>query len=91
MKVGLRWFATCLLLLSIQRAAEACPVCYGGDGTTTVGGMNQAILFLLGVTGTVLAGISTFFVYMWKRIRTQRRIVSDSIFVNANGNLRQVN
>jgi len=87
MKVGLRWLGTFLLLLSIQHAAEACPVCYGGDGTTTVSGMNQAILFLLGVTGTVLAGISTFFLYMWRRIRIQRRMISDSIVINASGNL----
>lgn len=53
--------------------ALGCPVCYGAADSPMIDGMNAAILTLVGITGMVLAGISTFFLYLIKRIRAQRR------------------
>ena len=61
-----------LLTFAFHCFSEACPLCYGDTGTSGVNGMNQAILFLLGTTGVVLSGITTFFLFMWRRIRSQR-------------------
>ncbi len=70
----MKWRFLILLLLAIagHSLVEACPLCYGDTGTSGVSGMNQAILFLLGTTGVVFSGITTFFLFMWKRIRNQR-------------------
>jgi len=55
-----------LLFASVQSAA-ACPSCYGDPDSSMTSGMNAAILILLGITGTVLAGVTIFFVYLRKR------------------------
>jgi hypothetical protein len=49
--------------------AWACPVCYGASDSSTIAGVNFAILALLGVTGSVLAGFASFFLYIRKRSR----------------------
>jgi hypothetical protein len=45
----------------------ACPVCYGSTDASTIAGVNLAILALLGVTGSVLAGFGSFFLHIRKR------------------------
>lgn len=55
-----------LLLLSVQ-AASACPSCFGDPDSSMTSGMNAAILILLAITGTVLAAVSAFFLYLRKR------------------------
>ena len=59
-----------LLVLAFILMAEpawACPVCYGSTDALTIAGVNLAILALLGVTGSVLAGFASFFLYIRKR------------------------
>jgi len=53
----------------IAEPAWACPVCYGASDASTIAGVNFAILALLGVTGSVLAGFASFFLYIRKRSR----------------------
>jgi hypothetical protein len=50
-------------------SAQACPVCYGSTDASTIAGVNLAIFALLGVTGSVLAGFASFFLYIRKRSR----------------------
>lgn len=59
-------FLVGLLMFSITQAA-ACPVCFGEKGSAATEGLNWAIMFLLGVTGTVLSAIGAFFLRMKKR------------------------
>ena len=50
--------------------AWACPACFGGgDGSAVVDGMNAAILVMLGILGTVFAGIIAFIFWMRRRSR----------------------
>jgi hypothetical protein len=49
--------------------AWTCPVCYGSTDASTIAGVNLAILALLGVTGSVLAGFGSFFLHIRKRSR----------------------
>jgi hypothetical protein len=49
--------------------AWGCPVCYGSTDASTIAGVNLAIVALLGVTGGVLAGFASFFLYIRKRSR----------------------
>jgi hypothetical protein len=55
------------LLLVAANAAHACPSCFGDPDSSMTSGMNAAILILLGITGTVLAAVSAFFLYLRKR------------------------
>jgi hypothetical protein len=58
-----------LALVAIPRAARACPVCFGQSDSPMAWGTNVAILFMLGVTGAVLAGFGAFIVYLMRRAK----------------------
>ena len=58
-----------LTLLLLSEQVLACPVCYGASDSTSTAGVNFAILALLGVTGSVLAGFASFFLHLRKRSR----------------------
>lgn len=62
-------FTAGLWILTGVSQASACPVCYGASDSPMADGVNAAIIFLLGVTGTVLSGVVAFFVYMRKRTK----------------------
>ena len=49
--------------------AMACPVCFGDKNSAEVEGARWAILFLLGVTGTVLSGVASLLLYFRKRAK----------------------
>jgi len=55
------------LLWGWGSVAVACPSCYGDPQSPMTEGMNAAILFLLGVTGTVLTTVTVFFVYLRRK------------------------
>lgn len=63
--------ALCGMLLWPE-ALRACPSCYGAADGAMIQGMNMAILAMLGITGCVLAAISSFFLMMRRRIRQLR-------------------
>jgi len=65
--VRLTVVAVCLMTFAAYSAA--CPVCYGEQGSAEVEGARWAILFLLGVTGTVLAAVVTFVLHVRKRTK----------------------
>lgn len=53
-----------LLAVAAQQSAFACATCYGASDSPLAQGMNWGILTLLVVVGSVLFGISAFFVYI---------------------------
>ncbi len=57
-----------LLLATLGLAAKstvlACATCYGASDSPLAQGMNWGILVLLGVIGSVLTGITAFFVHV---------------------------
>ncbi len=57
------------VLFCLPAAAQACPVCYGDPNSPAAKGMQAAVLFLLGLTGLVLAGFAGMFFYFWNRSR----------------------
>lgn len=58
-----------LALILIPERVMACPVCYGASDSNIIAGVNLAILALLGITGGVLAGFASFFLYIRTRAR----------------------
>jgi hypothetical protein len=58
-----------LVIVASPRAALACPVCFGQSDSPLALGTNMAILFMLGVTGSVLAGFAGFIFYLIRRGR----------------------
>ena len=58
-----------LALANTPEPALACPVCFGMLEGPLADGTNKAILALLGITGSVLVGFATFFIYLIRRAR----------------------
>jgi len=59
-----------LLVLVAAEPALACPACFGAAGeidSPMAEGMNNGVLVLLGVIGTVQGGFAAFFVALWRR------------------------
>ena len=84
-----RLLCLCVALLVIGGAAFSCPVCFGEKESPMAAGMNTAVLFMLGVTGSVFSLIGLFFVLIWRRYR--QRQLSDQTFVNERGVLQSKN
>jgi hypothetical protein len=55
------------VLLAVPRVALACPVCFGQSDSPMALAANMGILFMLGVTVSVLAAFACFFVYLMRR------------------------
>ena len=73
--VVMAFIATC-------ESALACPVCYGANDSPMTAGMNIAIFALLGVTGSVFAGVVSFYFYMRKRSKMTLHGVVDPPSLN---------
>jgi protein-S-isoprenylcysteine O-methyltransferase Ste14 len=56
-----------VVLTAIPATAPACPTCFSAPDSPTGDGVRLAVLSLLAVTGTVLAGFATLFLYIRKR------------------------
>jgi len=71
----------------IPETVSACSVCFGAppDHPMTES-LNLAIIALIGVTGTVLGGISTFFIFLARRGKKISEIME--IYDSHNGNGR---
>ena len=57
-------------VLLAPASAFACGSCYGAADSSATNGLNFAILSMIGVTGGVLAGMTSFFFYLRKRARS---------------------
>ncbi len=71
---GVAWAV--LALLSIPNSVFACGSCYGAADSSATAGMNFAILSMIGVTGGVMAAMTSFFFYL--RRRALRYMSADS-------------
>ena len=56
----------------IASAANACPVCFGGENSISKG-MDSAIFFLLSIVGLVQLGFVALFWSFWRRAKELRR------------------
>ena len=65
----MRKFLLTVSVLAVPRAAFACPVCFGQSDSPMALGTNMAVFFMLGVTGSVLAGFAGFFIYLIRRAK----------------------
>ena len=70
-----RFLKTVLLLAGLMLLAQpgslwACTVCYGDASSPMAKGLVWGITVLIGVVGVVLAGITSFFVYVVKKTPT---------------------
>ena len=60
----------CVCLTALPGTLQACATCYGASDSPMAQGMNWGIMTLLAVVGCVLAGITSFFVYLgWRSSR----------------------
>ena len=57
------WLVT-LFAIAAKSSALACATCYGASDSPLAQGMNWGIATLLGVIGSVLAGVVAFFVHV---------------------------
>ena len=56
-------------LVSAPRVALACPVCFGQNDSPLTGGVYMGVVAMLAVTGGVLFGFASFFLYLVRRTR----------------------
>ncbi|MBS4028709.1 MAG: hypothetical protein KGZ58_08725 [Ignavibacteriales bacterium] len=80
------FFYSTLLIITIQIMNEplfACPVCYGAPDSPITEGMNKAIIAMLGITGFVLTGITSFFFMVRYKIKSS---TPHSSFAEEKGN-----
>jgi len=63
-RLSILFALACLALLTAPSSALACAACYGASDSPLANGMNMGILVLLGFIGTVLVGISAFFIHL---------------------------
>ena len=73
---------TVLLLLMMPDIVLACGSCYGAADSSATNGMNFAILSMLGITGSVLAGMASFFLFLRKRAKVYLTYNSSPASVN---------
>ena len=60
-------FCIVIMVLCFPDSVFACGSCYGAADSPATNGMNFAILSMIGITGGVLAAITSFFLYLRKR------------------------
>lgn len=84
-KVAALVFIFSLITLFIPASALACGSCYGAADTPATNGMNFAILSMLGITGSVLAAFTSFFLYLRKRARLYLTTIDAHEMTNEKG------
>jgi hypothetical protein len=62
------------LMLTLPRAALACPVCFGQNDSPLATAMNAGIIAMLGVVVGVLGCFGAFFIHLMKRAKVGDRI-----------------
>jgi hypothetical protein len=81
-------FTCAVMLLFIPSMALACGSCYGAADSSATNGMNLAILSMLGITGSVLAAMTSFFLYLRKRARLTLADIDTHYAANENGGIQ---
>jgi heme/copper-type cytochrome/quinol oxidase subunit 2 len=81
-------FIVALITLFNPASALACGSCYGAADAPATNGMNFAILSMLGITGSVLAALTSFFLYLRKRARLYLATIDDHEMTNEKGGIQ---
>ncbi len=63
------WALTLAAMLAVAAPALACPVCFGESDSPIVEGAERSILFMIGVTYTVIGSGVAAFVVLRRRSR----------------------
>ena len=63
-RLAKRFLLPLALLLTVKTSVLGCATCYGASDSPLAQGMNWGIVTLLGVIGSVLAGVVAFFVHV---------------------------
>ena len=71
------WIFIGFSVFVMKNQLMGCATCYGAADAPMTHGMNMGILSLLAVTGSVLGGISAFFIYI---IKKSKKINQESLF-----------
>ncbi len=80
-------FAATLVIFLLPQVSRACSVCFGVPSEQSIAqGLDLAIVMLIGVTGTVLGGVVSFFIYMSRRGKRINQIMD--LYDSPNGNGR---
>ncbi len=80
-------FGTALFVFLLPQVSKACSVCFGVPSEQSIAqGLDLAIVMLIGVTGTVLGGVVSFFIYMSRRGKRINQIMN--LYDSPNGNGR---
>ena len=83
-KISRLAFVFALIFCLIPGIASACSVCFGApEDHPMTESLNLAIIALIGVTGTVLGGISTFFIFLARRGKKISEIMEMGEHINA--------
>jgi hypothetical protein len=61
-----------LAVTVVPRVLEACPVCFGDPSSPMTKGVDNGVLFLLGVIGFVQIGFVALFIAFWRRAKHLR-------------------
>ena len=69
--------ALTVLLLAAPQNIMACATCYGASDSPLSQGMNWGIVALLGFILSVLAGVTSFFVYIVRRANANPLLPSE--------------
>lgn len=56
--------------LVVPDLVQACSTCFGAPDDPAVIGIKVAMFSMLGVTGSVLGGFASFFIYLHKKSKT---------------------
>lgn len=65
-----RVLSTALIMMVGSSSVLACPMCFGAEETSMVGGTKLGILALIAVTLTVQGAFVGFFLYLRKRAKS---------------------
>lgn len=83
-KISRLAFVFASIFCLIPGIASACSVCFGApEDHAMTESLNLAIVALIGVTGTVLGGISTFFIFLARRGKKISEIMEMGEHINA--------
>lgn len=61
------FFAICIVAVAAMPAANACTVCMGDSNSNFASASNAAIFLMFGAIGSMLAALSGFGFYLYKR------------------------
>ncbi len=80
------WAASAAVWVAQSAPAHACAVCFGAPDAPLSKGMYWGIISLLGVIGSVLGGITMFFVHVGRKSGAANRRLSESLDHTASNN-----